>query len=129
MKRDMTRRAFERWHKMQYGAVPTSDESERYLVELEQARWDAWQAAFPKPDERYPGADTDATRERVEGNFLLRDWIVERYGPDRIRVLTPPRSGVRESHMAERDGLDGDGFFILANALFSSSCSLNGIAE
>lgn len=48
------------------------------------------------------------------------DWVVERFGPNRIRIKTPPVGGIRESHMANRDSLDGDGFFILANAMLSA---------
>lgn len=39
-----------------------------------------------------------------------------------IRVTTPPLGGnVRENHMANRNGLEGDGFFMLANAMLASA--------
>lgn len=72
--------------------------------------------------DRLPGADTDHPRKKVEGDFLLRDWKVERYGRDRIRVTTPPLGGnIRENHMANRNSLEGDGFFMLANAMLASA--------
>lgn len=93
------------------------------LVSQAYKTWNATQGSSgANVSDRLPGADTDAPRKKVEGDFLLRDWKVERYGPDRIRVTTPPLGGkVRETHLANRNSLEGDGFFLLANAMLASA--------
>lgn len=93
------------------------------LVGQAHKAWSADLASSGASDsDRLPGADTDHPRKKVEGDFLLRDWKVERYGRDRIRVTTPPLGGnVRENHMANRNSLEGDGFFMLANAMLASA--------
>ena len=93
------------------------------LVSQAYKAWSATQGSSgASASDRLPGADTDAPRKKVEGDFLLRDWKVERYGRDRIRVTTPPLGGnVRENHMANRNSLEGDGFFMLANAMLASA--------
>ena len=88
------------------------------LVQQAYLAWTARAAADALTACQPVAVATNAPREKVEGDFLLKDWKVERYGKGRIRVTTPPlKDGVRENHMANRDSLDGDGFFMLANAM------------
>ncbi|MEX3984164.1 hypothetical protein AB4Y45_34995 [Paraburkholderia sp. EG287A] len=78
--------------------------------------------------DRHGGEIDDRPAFMVEGDVTLRDWKVEQFDKDRIRVWTPPLgSGIRESHMADRNGLDGDGFFMLARAMLSAARARGGV--
>lgn len=78
--------------------------------------------------DRHGGEIDDRPPFMVEGDITLRDWKAERFDENRIRVFTPPLgSGIRESHMANRNSLDGDGFFMLAKAMLAATRSRGGV--
>lgn len=71
--------------------------------------------------DRHGGELDDRPPLAVEGDAVLRDWKVEFVDKDRLRVTTPPMgSAIRETRMAARNSCDGDGFFLLAKALFTA---------
>jgi hypothetical protein len=71
--------------------------------------------------DRHGGQVDERPPYMVEGDILLRDWKVQAWGEDKIRVTTPPLgSGIRENHMANKHSLDGDGFYMLARAMLAS---------
>lgn len=71
--------------------------------------------------DRHGGQIDERPPYMAEGDILLRDWKVAPWGRDKLRVTTPPLgSGIRENHMANKDSLDGDGFYMLARAMLAS---------
>lgn len=79
--------------------------------------------------DRHGGQVDDRAPYMAPGDIMLRDWAVRVVGKDQLLVTTPPMgSGIRETHMAERHSLDGDGFFMLANAMLAAPRS-RGAAE